>query len=83
MDDIGGLHDAVQEAGKMGGISGEPKVREVGGGGLLSGMIGATAQSTLARSIVPVAEQAGSAFADGYMQRMKAATKQPIQLQAR
>ncbi|MBV9864489.1 MAG: signal peptide peptidase SppA [Abitibacteriaceae bacterium] len=83
VDDIGGLHDAVQEAGKMGGISGEPKVREVGGGGLLSGMIGATAQSTLARSIVPVAEQAGSAFADGYMQRMKAATKQPIQLQAR
>ncbi len=33
VDQIGGLHDAVREAGKLAGISGEPRVVRYGGGG--------------------------------------------------
>jgi protease-4 len=41
IDAIGGLHEAVAEAGRMGKISGEPKVKEIrGGGGLFGSMCG-------------------------------------------
>lgn len=83
IDAIGGLYDAAHEAGKMGGVSGEPKMREVGGGSLLGGLIGTTTQSTLSSTLTPLAQKAGADFAAGYIHQLKSEANQPAQLQAR
>ncbi len=55
VDEMGGLHEAVQEAGREAGVRGEVQARDIEQpGGLLSGLVGASAQGA--------ASQAGQAF---------------------
>lgn len=75
VDEVGGLHDATRAAAKAAGLNVEDfKLKEIGGGGLLSGMMGANARSS--GSIVEETGQAlgrsfGSAAAEGFATRMK------------
>ena len=72
VDKIGGLHEAVEEAGKMGGIEGVPIVKEVGRkSGGLGGLLGANASDDLNRSVSQVAGVAGDAFAHGFISRVQ------------
>ncbi len=61
IDANGGLYEAIEDAGQLGGISGTPKVKNMSGGGGLAGLLGAESQS----SVGGLAEAAGAAFARG------------------
>lgn len=65
IDELGGLYEAVAEAGKLGGIQGKPKVRAVSGGSGLGGLIGSEA-STPASGFSAFAQSIGSSFALGF-----------------
>lgn len=65
IDELGGLHEAVEAAGKLGGISGKPKVRGVSGGGGLGGLMGSEA-STPVNGFAALAQSIGSSFALGF-----------------
>ncbi len=45
VDENGGLYEAVQEAAKRGKISGTPQIKEMGGGGGLGALFGASSSS--------------------------------------
>jgi ClpP class serine protease len=57
VDEIGGLREAVDYAGKQGGIEGKPKTREIGGRkGLLSSLVGLdSASEQIAPNVVEAA----------------------------
>ena len=65
IDELGGLYEAVAEAGKLGGIQGKPKVRSISGGSGLGGLVGSEA-STPASGISALAQSVGSSFALGF-----------------
>ena len=67
VDENGGLYDAIEYANKLAGLSGEPKVREVGGGGGLGGLLG----SETSAGISGLAHDAGAAFAEGAYSQLK------------
>ncbi|HVF11207.1 MAG TPA: signal peptide peptidase SppA [Abditibacteriaceae bacterium] len=87
VDEIGGLHDAVQAAAKMGDIAGVPKVKEIGSSGLLSGLLGASDNSAAARSVAEISgavgAAAGKAFAASVLQSLQAESQQQSRPQAR
>lgn len=70
VDEMGGLREAIEAAGKLGGIQGTPKVREQTGAGGLGSIFGASASgSTPASSAATAfAQTLGSAFAKGFAQ---------------
>ena len=86
VDELGGLYEAIAEAGKLGGIEGKPLVRSVSGGGGLSGLVGSEA-STPARGMSTLAESVGSAFALGFtktfLHQVREDTSTPAMPQAR
>jgi len=45
IDELGGFNDAVRLAGELGGIEGEPQVRDIGGSTGLLGLLGASARA--------------------------------------
>ena len=63
VDELGGLHEAVLAAAKLGGVQGRPRVRKLSTSGLLGGLVQTEAQSTLARG----AQLLGQAFAAGFI----------------
>lgn len=65
IDELGGLHEAIEAAGKLGGIKGKPKVRSVSGGSGLGGLMGSEA-STANSGFSAFAQSVGSAFAQGF-----------------
>jgi protease-4 len=69
VDEMGGLREAIDAAGKLGGIQGTPVVREVAGSGGLGSIFGASAGgSTPAGGATGVMQTLGSAFAKGFAQ---------------
>lgn len=69
VDELGGLREAVESAGKLGGIEGTPKVREVSGGSGFGALLG-TQASTPVDGFAAIAHAAGSAFARGFGQTL-------------
>ncbi|MBD3292117.1 MAG: signal peptide peptidase SppA [Armatimonadia bacterium] len=45
IDELGGFNDAVKVAGELGGIEGEPEVRDIGGGSSLFDLMGAQSRA--------------------------------------
>jgi protease-4 len=64
VDEMGGLREAIDAAGKLGGIQGTPIVRESGGGSGFGAMLGSEA-STPGAGLM---QSLGSAFAQGFAQ---------------
>jgi protease-4 len=73
IDALGGLHDAVQEAGKAGGLTGKIETRDVGSGGGLGILFGASAQG-LAEG---AGRSLGAGFADEVASRLQSTTSAP------
>lgn len=76
IDSLGGLHEAVQEAGRRGGISGEPKVRKFSSGrSILGALFGAGDDGALSREAgnagASVGRAAGQAFAESVVRQLK------------
>lgn len=72
IDKLGGLDDAVREAARRGGISGEPKVKKLGrGGGVLGSLLGAE-DSSISQIGASLGQSAGQAFAAGIDKQMRA-----------
>ena len=67
VDEMGGLREAIDAAGKLGGIEGTPTVRESGGGSGLGSLMGNKA-SAPGSSVAVVMQSLGSAFAQGFAQ---------------
>lgn len=67
VDEMGGLREAIDAAGKLGGIEGTPDVRESGGGGGLGSLMGSKT-STPGSSAAGLMQSLGSAFAKGFAQ---------------
>ncbi len=88
IDSLGGLHEAVQEAGRRGGISGEPEVKRFSSGrSVLGALFGAGANDAIAREVGGAGESAGraagQAFAETVMRQLKAEGNWPIAPQLR
>lgn len=88
IDSLGGLHEAVQEAGRRGGISGEPEVKKFSSGrSVLGALFGANANDALSREVGSASESAGraagQAFAETMMRQLKAEGNWPIAPQMR
>jgi len=64
IDALGGLHDAVQDAGKTAGIQGKIKTRDVESGGGLSELFGSSTQS--------IAQGAGRSLGAGFAEGVAA-----------
>jgi protease-4 len=72
VDELGGLHETVQAAGKAGGIEGDPKIVEIGSGGLFGGLMGTESSSGIANDVAHEMGRAfGAAFAKGMVEQMK------------
>ena len=69
VDELGGLREAVEAAGKLGGIEGTPLVRKVSGGGGFGSLLGTEASSPL-DGFSALAAAMGSAFAKGFSQTL-------------
>jgi len=86
IDELGGLHEAVQGAAKLGGITGSVRVKEYSESGLLGSMFSANAQSATSRGVAEVASAvgtaAGQAFADALTKRLKTEGSAPALPQA-
>jgi protease-4 len=86
VDEMGGLREAVDAAGKLGGIKGTPVVRESGGGSGLGSLMGSSA-STPGSGTAGAMQSLGSAFAQGFaqtfLQRMREDGSTPALPQAR
>jgi protease-4 len=87
VDELGGLHDAVQDAAKLGGLK-KPVVREVESGGFGS-LFGAEASTPapgfaaqLGEGVATLMESAGSAFAQGFAQTLAQQLRQDASTQA-
>jgi len=83
VDETGGLHDAIAAAGKLGGISGKPKVYKYGAGGGLSGLLGASAEQAAMEGVSKAGAAAGNAFAAELTERLKTEASQPARPQLR
>ncbi|HEX8835229.1 MAG TPA: S49 family peptidase, partial [Abditibacteriaceae bacterium] len=75
IDHLGGLQDAIAAAAKRGGISGEPKVKEFGSGGLFGSMFGAEAESAVAQSVASAGAAAGDAAGKALVQSLQNSTE--------
>lgn len=76
VDNLGGLHEAVQEAAKRGGIVGEPQIKNFSARrGLLGGLLGAETNAGISGEIgiagTSVGRAAGQAFAETMMRQLK------------
>lgn len=71
VDELGGLREAVEAAGKLGGIEGTPRVRQISGSGGFGSLLGAEASSPL-DGFTALAGAMGSAFAKGFAQTFSA-----------
>lgn len=69
VDELGGLREAVEAAGKLGGIEGTPRVRQVSGSGGFGSLLGTEASSPL-DGFSALAAAMGSAFAKGFSQTL-------------
>lgn len=74
IDEIGGLHEAVEAAGRLGGIKGMPKVKNYSRGGLFGSLAGADAESAVTQEVTTLSESAGAAFMAGQLKQLKAET---------
>jgi protease-4 len=87
VDELGGLHDAVQSAAKLGGLE-KASVREVASSSF-GGLLGAEASTPihgmatlLGEGTVSLMESAGSAFAQGFAQTFTQQLRQDVRAQA-
>lgn len=76
IDKLGGLHEAIQEAAKRGGISGEPKIKDFNARrGLLGGLLGTETNAEISSEIGSagnsVGRAAGQAFAETMIRHLK------------
>jgi len=71
IDKIGGLQEAIEDAAKRGGISGEPKIKESGGGGLLGSILSSKAQGGVSGAISDAGSLAGDAAARAFVASLK------------
>jgi protease-4 len=76
IDKLGGLHEAVREAARLGGIKGEPQVKNFSTGrGLLGGLLGAETNAGISSEIGSVGNSvghaAGQAFAETMIRQLK------------
>lgn len=76
VDANGGLHEAVQEAARLGGIKGTPSIKKIGSGGGLAGLLGAETDAAVA----PAGEQLGAALVRGGLQQLRSEGKEQLQL---
>ncbi|HEX8237526.1 MAG TPA: signal peptide peptidase SppA [Abditibacteriaceae bacterium] len=82
IDAIGGLHEAVREAARLGNIQGEPKIKEVNvGGSLFGSLMGAHSEAALSSALgdvgVAAGRAAGESFANSLARQMKAENTVP------
>lgn len=77
VDAIGGLHEAVADAAKAGGITGEPTTREIDGDGGLGSLFGASAE----RGVSGLARSAGDQFVAGASARARQELQSDAQTQ--
>jgi protease-4 len=82
IDEIGGLHEAVRAAARLGNIPGDPKVKEIGsGGGLFGSLMGADSEAALSSTLgdvgVAAGRAAGESFANALARQMKAENSVP------
>lgn len=75
VDETGGLYEAINEAGKLGNISGTPKVKKYSSGGL-AGLLGAESASPVQQ----LANTAGQQFARGAIAELKAESQSTPEL---
>lgn len=69
IDELGGLRETIEAAGKQGGIEGTPTVRELSGGGSLSALFGAES-GVFSSGVAAVAHGAGQAFSRGFSREL-------------
>lgn len=79
IDANGGLYEAIQEAQKRGGMSGEPNVKNFSEGGGLAGLFGAESKAPMQGAV----GELGEAFARGAVRGLQAEAQNSAQLQAR
>jgi protease-4 len=82
IDAIGGLHEAVREAARLGNIQGEPKIKEISSGsGLFGSLMGADSEAALSSTLgdvgVAAGRAAGEGFANALARQMKAENTVP------
>jgi protease-4 len=81
VDNIGGLQDAIEDAAKRAGISGDPKIKEYGGGGMLGSILGSKAETGAEKAIsgtgTIVGDAAGHAFMAALRNEMNAEASSP------
>lgn len=88
IDHLGGLHEAIAAAGKLGNIKGTPLVTKLSEGGLFGGLsTEAKSESSLSTGLArfgnAFAATAGQAFAEAMIQRLKAESQAPTLPQMR
>ena len=77
VDSLGGLHEAIQEAAKRGGISGEPDIKNFSASrGLLGGLLGAKTDARISSEIGAVGTSAGHAAGQAFAETMVRQLKQ-------
>lgn len=83
IDELGGLHNAINAAAKLGGIQGKVKIHKYGSGGGLGSILGASAEQAALQGVTQAGAAAGSAFATELTRQLKTETSQPAQPQLR
>lgn len=80
IDSVGGLQEAVAEAAKRANISGEPKLKKFGSGGVLGSLLGASAESSITHTLgnagAAAGDAAGQAFIVSIKQQLQAESNQ-------
>lgn len=75
VDELGGLHEAVQEAGRQAGLSGEIEAQEIEeSGGLLGSLVGASSTSGAGREL---GQSIGAGVADEIESRLQGTSSTP------
>lgn len=83
VDELGGLHKAIEAAGKLGGIQGKPRVHKYGDGGGLGSIFGASAEQAALQGVTQAGAAAGNAFAAELARQLKTEAARPAQPQLR
>jgi protease-4 len=79
IDSLGGLHEAVQEAGKAAGIKGKVVAREVEKPGLFGGLFGASAAAATEGVVAQAGEAFGRSLGAGLAEELTARLKSSSQ----
>jgi protease IV len=88
IDELGGLHEAVQGAAKLGNISGTPQVTDLGAGGFFSSGFAGESSSGVFDTVIgqaanAFAEAMGRAAANALVEKLKAEGNSPALPQVR